>query len=528
MKRLSILLVFLLVVIVISGCSLVKRAPQKPFQDYLTPMMYGAKGDGKKDDTEALRRAIYESDRQGKVLYFPSGYQFRVAGTLNYYQGKYHSYKLNMLGCIPIKNGSYSPPKNGGIAVDKGVSLFKSAIIQGSIERVCITGKRDLSVRFFDHCECKGLVIHGCNISNFGVLFADTKVHSVSQITQNTFLTLYYFSKNEDTSSGFMDSSISFNYINGGVELNDKEVLNEWLYMKKQREINVFAREGSDIKFNKEQINVKVASNIVSAEMVSSTSSFLAVLKTFNEPLATKIVDWFDGAIVISANDIRSAVPLQYLADEERKKVITKFMKAFDFNIEDMNLHEIRIEDVPEKVKAMIGEENLTGPLYDGISTSHRQYNELYERVGDVWFSLEKDESYGTNRLFWLSWAIISALEQGTVLFIDEYDSGIHPYIARQVVEMFYRCKTKAQLIINTQNASLLRYKTEDEQKLFVKNQVYIVDKNRYGESTLTPLTDFSSDMRSNLENLYLDGDFGGVPYVSMNGLMDLIQREDK
>ena len=93
---------------------------------------------------------------------------------------------------------------------------------------------------------------------------------------------------------------------------------------------------------------------------------------------------------------------------------------------------------------------------------------------------------------------------------------------------MFYRSEKKAQLIINTQNASLLRYKTEDDQKLFVKNQVYIVDRNHYGESTLTPLTDFSSDMRSNLENLYLDGDFGGVPYVSMNGLMDLIQREEK
>ena len=229
MKRLSILLVFLLVVIVISGCSLVKRTPQKPFQDYLTPMMYGAKGDGKNDDTEALRKAVYESDRQGKILYFPSGYHFKVKGSLNYYQGKYRSYTLNMMGCIPIKKGSFEPQKFGGISVDKGVSLFKLATIRGSIERVCITGKRDLSVRFFDHCECKGLVIHGCNISNFGVLFADTKVLSVSQITQNTFLTLYYFSKNEDTSSGFMDSSISSNYINGGVELNDNSCF-EWSY----------------------------------------------------------------------------------------------------------------------------------------------------------------------------------------------------------------------------------------------------------------------------------------------------------
>lgn len=197
--------------------------------DYLTPLMFGAKGDGKIDDTDALRRALYESHRQGKILYIPSGLQFRVTGTLNYYQGKYQSYNLNLLGCIPIKKDSYSPDKYGGIVVDKGVSLFKSATISGSVERVCVTGVRDLSVRFFDHCDCKGLVIHGCNISNFGVLFLDTKVHKVSQITQNTFLTLYYFSKNEDTSSGLTDSTISLNYINGGIELNDNSCF-EWAY----------------------------------------------------------------------------------------------------------------------------------------------------------------------------------------------------------------------------------------------------------------------------------------------------------
>lgn len=229
MGKKCILIVLLLVTILESGCSLIRKTSMTLFPDYLTPIMFGAKGDGKNDDTDALREAIYESDRQGKVLYFPSGYQFRVAGTLNFYQGKYHSYKLNMLGCIPLKNGSYTPPKYGGITVEKGVSLFKSATIRGSVERVCVTGKRDLSVRFFDHCECRGLVIRGCSISNFGVLFADTKVKSVSQITQNTFLTVYYFAKNEDTSSGFIDSFISFNYINGGIELDDNSCF-EWAY----------------------------------------------------------------------------------------------------------------------------------------------------------------------------------------------------------------------------------------------------------------------------------------------------------
>lgn len=206
-----------------------KRTADSQCCDYLTPIMYGAVGDGKHDDTDALREALYESNKQGRILYIPSGYNFKVSGTLNYYNGEYQAYTLNILGCIPIKRGSYAVKEYGGISVDKGVSLFKMALIKGSIERVCVTGKRDLSVRFFDHCECKGLVIQGCNISNFGVLFSDTRVYSVSQITQNTFLTLYYFSKNEDSSCGLTDSTISFNYINGGMELDDNACF-EWAY----------------------------------------------------------------------------------------------------------------------------------------------------------------------------------------------------------------------------------------------------------------------------------------------------------
>ncbi len=231
--KLNTKIILLACILMLTSCSVGRPSVQVdhsvPFSDYLTPLMFGAKGDGKHDDTDALRRALYESNKQSKVLYFPSGYNFKVTGTLNYYNKEYQSYTLNMMGCIPIKKGSYTPTEFGGIKVEKGVSLFKSATIRGSVERVCVTGKRDLSVRFFDHCECKGLVMQGCNISNFGVLFSDTSVNGVSQITQNTFLTLYFFAKNENTSSGLTDSTISLNYINGGMEQNDNSCF-EWAY----------------------------------------------------------------------------------------------------------------------------------------------------------------------------------------------------------------------------------------------------------------------------------------------------------
>ena len=225
--------IFFVFMIMFSSCVteqfLANKDVEKPFSDYLTPIMYGAVGDGKHDDTDALRKALYESDKQSKILYFPSGYNFKVTGTLNYYNNEYQSYTLNMLGCIPIKKGSYAVKEYGGITADKGVSLFKLATMRGSLERVCIAGKRNSNVRFFDQCDCKGLVINACNIACFEVMFYDTRVHKVSQITQNKFLSVCYFSKNEYTSSGLTDSTISFNYINGG-QIHDDNSCFEWAY----------------------------------------------------------------------------------------------------------------------------------------------------------------------------------------------------------------------------------------------------------------------------------------------------------
>lgn len=291
----------------------------------------------------------------------------------------------------------------------------------------------------------------------------------------------------------------------------------EWLYMKRQREINVFDREeGQPIKYNKEQINTKIANNIISANMVLPASSFLAVLQAFNEPLANKIVEWFQNTTVVSANDMRTpSFSIPFMTDNNSRGDIVNFLRAFDINVEDAQLHEINVDDIPDKIKSIIGVEKMNGPIYDGVNFAHKLYNNLYERVGNVWLSMERDESYGTNRLFWLSAAIIQALKKGNVLFIDEFDSGIHPTVAKLIIELFYECNSKAQLIINTQNVSLLNCRTEEGKMLFKKQQIFLVNKNRYGESSLMPLTDYKDDLRSRMDERYLNGDLGGTPYIN-------------
>lgn len=317
----------------------------------------------------------------------------------------------------------------------------------------------------------------------------------------------------------FVLNSIQYRY---GFELNAERITSEWLYRKEKREVEVLTRdENLKTYVNHKYISTKIAENITSAEMISETIPFLSVLSTFSDPLCKTIVDWFESIAVISANDIRT---IPQLADSEKASTIVEFLKAFDFNIEGLSLHEISFDDIPEKIRAIIDVKEPKGAFYDGIRTTHIVYNDLYERASTTLFSLESDESFGTNRLFHLSWPIISAIRNGKTIMIDEIDSGIHPNIVKTIISIFTHCCSTAQLIFNTHNASLLSSKDDEDLLLFRKDQIYLVNKNRYGEAMVKPATDFENDLRSNIEKLYLEGKITGTPYVNTDALLKLME----
>lgn len=323
----------------------------------------------------------------------------------------------------------------------------------------------------------------------------------------------------------FILEDIQYRY---GFELDLDGISSEWLYRKSSRERVILSREGDKpiIHASSNYFNTKRLSSIISANMVSPDALLLSVLAAFNDPLAKDIVGWFQKLTIVSANELRT--PIKALMDNVQKRRIISFLSAFDINIEDLSMHEIAPDAIPEKIKNIIGEEALKGTVYDGVSTTHKVYNELYEKAGLTQFLMEVDESFGTNRLLCLSWPIIKALQEGSVLLIDEIDSGIHQHVVSAILELFYRVSGTAQLIINTHNASLLNTNATliNGKPLFRKDQIYIVGKNRYGESNVYPATDFRTDMRSNIEKLYLDGKLTGVPHVDMDSLMEMADHE--
>lgn len=134
------------------------------------------------------------------------------------------------------------------------------------------------------------------------------------------------------------------------------------------------------------------------------------------------------------------------------------------------------------------------------------------------------DESSGT--LAWLSLgsAALAALRKGTVLVVDELDSNLHPYVVEMLLSVFEDKSINvrgAQLIATTHDPTILRTESIWEHE---NNQVWFVEKDIEGKSTLYNLSDFS-DLRpaSNIEKQLMQGKFGAVPRLATSLFKSLI-----
>lgn len=150
--------------------------------------------------------------------------------------------------------------------------------------------------------------------------------------------------------------------------------------------------------------------------------------------------------------------------------------------------------------------------IVSDIKTSHKVYNEELQQVGLSDFSMEKDESNGTKKFFYISGPILDVLENGYTLVVDELDSKLHPNLVRKIVSLFnskeYN-KKNAQLIFNTHNTNLL------SSKLLRRDQIWFTDKDRYGASKLYSLADVKNVRKNEaFEDNYILGKYGATPYL--------------
>lgn len=257
-----------------------------------------------------------------------------------------------------------------------------------------------------------------------------------------------------------------------------------------------------------------------------ANSLFLSAAAQNNHELLLPIYRWFAERVhfVRGDRDAPNGRTMEICADARRKPLLERFLRAADIGITGLEVTE---KEVDAKTRKMY--EALSSALPEEIVMSvpdrfvQVSFIHRCENGEPVSFS-PHDESEGTLAYFGLLGPVLDTLESGGVLLVDELAESLHPLLALEIVRLFNdetRNPKGAQLIFNTHDTNLL------DQRVLRRDQIWFTEKDNCGATHLYALTDFTPRREENLERGYLQGRFGGVPFLRNEEAWSLPQEGD-
>lgn len=317
----------------------------------------------------------------------------------------------------------------------------------------------------------------------------------------------------------FWDKNVKYRY---GFELNDKNILSEWLYGKPgERELCYFIRENKElIELDKTNFSegeklktLLFDENSEENEIFRNNSLFLSTLSTFGfAKLSKQLIDSITSTYIISGLGHQGMYlhASESLSDNNKKKYILDFLKNGDIGIEDLNAIEISSEDLPKDLDDDIKKDFDKTKKRKLLISSRKKYDSDYKFIENENFSFSLHESEGTQKLFELSPFIYQALKEKRTIIIDEFDARFHPLLTKKILELFNSKENEgAQLIITTHDTNLL------SSDLLRRDQIEFVEKDKYGASHLYSLVQFKGIRNnSSFEKDYIQGKYGAIPFL--------------
>lgn len=315
-----------------------------------------------------------------------------------------------------------------------------------------------------------------------------------------------------------------------GFEVNRERVASEWLfYVPNKRETKLFERRFDEFKISK-----KYGARGIQ-ERTRDNALFLSVAAQFNVDIATKILSWITEKLnIISELGESELYQLKLRTfDDSRNlgkwKAILDLLRNLDLGIEDVVTEEFpkAIGDNGEIIyyidESKLGKSDVvhhSGSQGKIIRTKHQKFDGEGNYVDDEIFSLENNESQGTQKVFALAGMLIDTVKNSQVLVIDELDARLHPFISLIIVGLFNSNELNpynAQLVFTTHDTNLL------DKDLFRRDQIWFTEKDRYGATDLYSLAEYEDSRDSedvSYENDYINGRYGAIPFLGNSNIL--------
>ncbi|MEC4819156.1 MAG: ATP-binding protein [Scytonema sp. PMC 1069.18] len=418
--------------------------------------------------------------------------------------GNYRSFKEQVTFSMVAANLVAKEKKldeNNVFEVNDDLKLLKSAAIYGA------------------NASGKSNLIKALNFMKWFMINSSKETQSTEKIDIDRFK----LSTETETKPSFFEIVFLMNgkQYRYGFEATRDQVVSEWLfYVPKSRETKLFERELDKINVSKtykaDGIQQKTRHNAL----------FLSVSAQFNVKIAEKILYWLTKKVnIVSGLDDRGyqGYTVSCLMNNKNQGEILQLLKRLDLGFGDVKVEEIELtvdslpKILPDEIKKLILKNG--GEKVASIQTMHQKFDEEGKSVSVELFDLDNQESEGTQKVFALAGPLVDTLKNGKILIIDEFDARIHPLISRAILELFNSNETNpnnAQLIFITHDTNLL------SNKLFRRDQIWFVEKNRYGATDLYSLAEYKVRNDASFESDYIKGRYGAIPYLgNLNHLID-------
>jgi AAA15 family ATPase/GTPase len=395
----------------------------------------------------------------------------------------------------------------------------------------------------------KSAVVYGANASGKTKLFESLSffkrfvLESSKESQQGMSIDIQPFLLCESTKNEPSEFEIVFLYEEAiyryGFEVTKDKVLTEWLFYKPDSyEYQIFYRDTVANTLETHTKFFKKGNMLHSENMVRDNALMLSVAAQFNDELCSNVLNWFtQGLSILSSLSEKGYKGYTMMKNNQEgfHENLMNLMKFADFSILDIKSKTLDPDEIPEdtpvdlKVFLLNKMQKEHVKVLTKCETIHQIYDNQNHVVGKTHFSMEDDESQGTQRFFYLAGPILNTLDTGKTLFIDEFDARLHPNLVIKLYSLFNDPLINnkgAQLVITSQNSIFL------QSELLRKDQIWFVEKDRFEAAHLYSLAEFKSIQvrkSENFETNYLKGKYGAIPYLNkLNHFNDEACEEEK
>ncbi len=302
-----------------------------------------------------------------------------------------------------------------------------------------------------------------------------------------------------------------------GFEIDDYRVLSEYAYH--------FPRGRQALVFHREPDRMSLGSPLRSAGRVLRSLArghylLLSVAGAVEVEALVDLYRWFQSNLSLTKPTKRgwgSALTADLVQSPSTKDDVLSLLRYADLGVTDARKEPPDPESV-ERVRRILRARTRGSEEEPGIDEELMLEGviKLTHSSPDGERQIEpEDESQGTRALLGLIGPMLSALNGGTVLLVDELDASLHPHLVRRLVGLFQDEHTNprcAQLLFNSHDTGVLG---DSDRRSIGRDQIWFTKKDLGGVASLYALTDFAPRRDDAVERRYLQGRYGAVP--SMN-----------